>query len=249
MISCIIIDDEPSAINLLAKYASDIPYLEVIATFNESLSAGQFLKENEIDLVFLDIQMPKLTGLQFLDTFATKSKVIFTTAYSQYAITGYEYPQVIDYLMKPIPFERFLKGVEKAFNLLNKEQILATETTPQADFILVKTEYKGKFKKIEVEEIVYVEGMLNYVSIYTRNNEKTITYIGIGEIEQRLDTNVFVRVHRSYIVSIKNIVAIDGNELVMQDAPRIPIGEKYKVLLFEKFSKNLIVSKNQPSTL
>ncbi|MFY7910160.1 MAG: LytR/AlgR family response regulator transcription factor [Emticicia sp.] len=242
MITCIIIDDEPSAVNLLAKYASDIPYLEVVGTFDNPINAMSFLKQQEVDLIFLDIQMPKLTGMQFLQTSAIKSKVILTTAYSQYAVDSYEHSPVVDYLMKPIPFERFLKGVEKVFNIINKE-VDNEKNNTELEFLLLKTEHKGKLQKVEFDQIVYIEGMLNYISIFLTDNSKVVTYIGIGDIEKKIPNNEFIRVHRSYIVSINAIKAIDGNEIILKGFPRIPLGDKFRTLVLERFKKNMLNSK------
>ncbi len=241
MISCYVLDDERSAIDILVRYIQDTPYLQLVGSSHSSTEALDFLRSSPVDLLFLDIQMPKLTGLQFLDVYKGRTQVIFTTAYSEYALEGYE-RSVVDYLLKPIPYSRFLKATEKALNILTKE--VATASTEKMltddDFILVKTEHKGKLRKINLKEIVYVEGLKNYVSLHTDKRERIVTYIGIGELEERLPEKMFVRVHRSYIVAIAAIQAIDGNEIIMKDAPRIPTSGKFKDDLFDRFQKQFL---------
>ncbi len=242
MISCLVIDDEQPAINLLARYIEDTPYLRLKASTTDSVEALQILKSEPVDLILLDIQMPKLTGLQVLDLLGNKFNVILTTAYSEYALEGFE-RNVIDYLVKPIAFERFLRATEKAINVINSQ--LANNHKDQADdFLFVKTEHKGKLRKINLSEITYIEGLKNYVSICTNKNEQIVTYIGISDLEDRLPPNEFIRVHRSYIVPIKNIITLDGNEIRLKDAPRIPTAGKFKENLMERFKRNLIQVKN-----
>jgi two-component system, LytTR family, response regulator len=247
MLSCLVVDDEVPAINLLSRYISDVPYLTLAASTTDAIEAVQILKTQKIDLVFLDIQMPKLTGLQVLDLFSNKLNVILTTAYSDYALEGFE-KNVIDYLMKPIPFERFLRATEKALNVINRQQIAPVQEQATAeDFLFVKTEHKGKLRKVNLDEIAYIEGLRNYVSIYTDKRERIVTYIGISDLEERLPPNQFVRVHRSYIIPIKNILAVDGNEIILKDAPRIPTAGKFKDNLLQKFRRNLIQLKGDGS--
>ncbi|RYC68441.1 MULTISPECIES: LytR/AlgR family response regulator transcription factor [Spirosoma] len=245
MITCLILDDERAAINILTRYVNDTPYLKLVASTTDVFEAADVLKKESIDLLFLDIQMPKLTGIQFLQLHNVTCKVILTTAYSEYALEGYEF-NVVDYLLKPIPYQRFLKATEKVFNQLSQPEKLPAspaETTPEVDFILVKTEHKGKFRKIELTDIVYIEGLKNYVSIYTTKRERIVTYIGMGELEERLPARLFSRVHRSYIVATNMITALDGNEILLKDAPRIPTSGKFKEDLLLKFSKQFIQTK------
>lgn len=238
MLSCLVVDDERSAINILTRYIEDTPYLQLKASTTDALEAVQLLKSEPVDILFLDIQMPKLTGLQVLDLLGGKFNVILTTAYSEYALEGFE-RNVIDYLVKPIPFERFLKATEKALNLINSQQF-KNQKEQADDFLFVKTEHKGKLRKVNMSEITYIEGLKNYISIYTDKGERIVTYIGIGDIEERLPQNQFIRVHRSYIVPIKNILALDGNEIRLKDAPRIPTAGKFKENILERFKRNLI---------
>jgi two-component system, LytTR family, response regulator len=233
MINCLLLDDEHAAITIL----------KLLGATTNVFEAADIIKQGEVDLLFLDLQMPKLTGLQFLDLYGGDYRVIMTTAYSEYALEGYE-RNVVDYLLKPIPYQRFLKATEKVFNLMARPAPQPAATTATADddpdFILVKTEHKGKFRKIDLSEIVYVEGLKNYVSIYTDKRERIVTYIGISELEERLPPRLFTRVHRSYIVANRMITAIDGNEILMKDAPRIPTSGTFKEELLLKFSRQFI---------
>ncbi len=243
MIRCLVLDDEQAAINILIRYVSDTPYLQLIGATTDVFEAAEILKQGKVDLLFLDIQMPKLTGFQFLDLYNSPYKVIMTTAYTEYALEGYE-REVVDYLVKPIPYQRFLKATERVLNKLappSSAAPLAGDDEPT--FILVKTEHKGKYRKVNFEDIVYIEGLKNYVSIYTTSRERIVTYIGITELGDRLPSSFFTRVHRSYIVATSMINAIDGNELMMKDAPRIPTSGKFKEDLLLKFSSQFIQNK------
>jgi two-component system, LytTR family, response regulator len=234
MIRCLILDDEKSAIEILSHYIKDTPYLSIVGATVDSSEATEIIREGNVDLIFLDIEMPKLSGLQFIDLYCKDIDVILTTAYTNYALEGYE-KNVIDYLLKPIMFDRFLKATEKALHLSNKKNVgIFNSKEVEEDFILVKTEHKGKYRKVNFSEIIFVEGMKNYISIFTNKQEQIVTYIGIGDIEDKLPKNKFIRVHRSYIVAIDYIIAIDGNEIYMKDAPRIPMAGNFKDDLFQQ---------------
>lgn len=233
MITCMVLDDEKPAIDVLTKYINDTPYLSLKFSTTDTTEAIAFLSHESVDVLFIDIEMPKLSGLQFIDLYAKRSKVILTTAYSEYALEGFE-KNVVDYLLKPIPYQRFLKATEKILNLSNFEQL---HTSPQeSNFVLVKTEHKGKFKKVNFDEIIYIEGQKNYVNIYTNKKEHITTLISISDLEERLPKNQFVRVHRSYIVAINYITTIDGNEIFLKDAPRIPTAGSFKEELLRKLT-------------
>lgn len=246
MIKCFILDDEQAAIDVLTQYIDNTPYLTLTGSTTSVKEAIQLLQQQPVDLLFLDIQMPLLTGLQFASLYKDKLQIIFTTAYSNYAIDGFEH-NALDYLLKPIPFDRFLKAAEKAFDYFNRHMPLnsgpiAAVPLPENDYILVKTEHKGKLRKISFDEIVYIEGLKNYVSIHTEK-EPIVTYSGMTEIEERLPPHLFARVHRSYIVALRMINAIDGNELFMKNAPRIPTSGKYKDDLMALLQKSILQNK------
>jgi two-component system, LytTR family, response regulator len=247
MIKCLIVDDERPAINILTKFINDTPYLTLVGSTTDVMEIPAMIKIQKADLLFLDIHMPKLTGLDFLKLHADENlKVILTTAYPQFALESYEFPNVVDYLMKPISYERFLKSTDKVLNIVNHQKTSVEGlSTEQQDFIFVKTEHKGKIQKINFSDIVYIEGMKNYVTICTAKGDRIVTYIGIGEIEESLPIKDFIRVHRSYIVAIKSIEALDGNEVIMKNAPRIPTAGKYKDDFLTVFQKRIINMKNK----
>ncbi len=240
MINCMIVDDEAPALDVLTRFIRDTPFLSLKASTTDVTEAIENMHQQPIDLFFLDIDMPKLNGLQFIDLYCENKKVILTSAYSEYALAGYEH-NVVDYLLKPIPFARFLKASQRALNQLTAERSRTTEAQSQStDFLLVKTEHKGKLRKINFSDIVYIEGMKNYVTIHTNKREPIITYVGMGELEERLPTSRFVRVHRSYMVALDYIIALDGNEIIMRDSPRIPMTTVFKGNLLTKFNNNLL---------
>lgn len=243
MIRCYILDDEKPAIDILTHYIKDTPYLSLDGSSIDSTEAMQTIKMGNIDLIFLDIEMPKLSGLQFIDLYCKDVDVILTTAYSSYALEGYE-KNVIDYLMKPITYDRFLKATEKVLNISNRKSADSTHTLySEEDFILVKTEHRGKYRKVNFSEIIFIEGLKNYISIYTNQQEKIVTYIGIGEIEDKLPKSKFIRVHRSFIISMDYVVAIDGNEIFMKDAPRVPMAGNFKEELFNQMELKFLHNK------
>ncbi len=247
MIKCIIVDDEKPAINILAKFIGDTAYLNLVGSTTDIMEVPAMIKANKADLLFLDIHMPKLTGLDFLKLHADENiKVILTTAYPQFALESYEFQNVMDYLMKPFAYDRFLKATDKVLNIINHQKDgKYGNSTEQQNFIFVKTEHKGKIQKINFSDIVYIEGMKNYVTICTAQGERIITYIGIGEIEESLPITDFLRVHRSYIVAINAIEALDGNEVIMKNAPRIPTAGKYKDDFLTVFQKKIVNIKSK----
>jgi DNA-binding LytR/AlgR family response regulator len=231
MINCIIVDDEQHAIDILVHYINQTPQLNLVASFQNPIEALKLMGEQKIDLVFLDIQMPELSGIDFIKTIHGKSKVILTTAYSEFALEGYEL-YVVDYLMKPIRLPRFITAVQKA-----AEQIRAIqETKPNTDdseFIFVKTEAKGKLIKINLAEIAFIESLKNYMAIH-HNGQKTLVLTTMKELEERLPKKQFIRVHKSFIVPISRITGIEGNLVRIKNvSAEIMIGETYKAELME----------------
>ena len=205
MINCLVVDDEPIAREGMMEYVRQIDYLNLVAQCKSAAEAAGLLQKHKIDLIFLDIQMPKLTGIEFVKALAEPPLVIFTTAYSEYALEGFEL-DVVDYLLKPISFARFLKAVEKAQNYLHARN---KEVSITSDFFFVKC--NGKIEKIMMAEVVYIEAMANYVIIYTKQ-KKYITYLTFSGIEEQLPAELFVRIHKSFLVAISAIQTIDGNE-------------------------------------
>ena len=236
MIRCLAVDDEAYAVKIIADYITKVPFLTLVGTTTSAIEALTLVQQGSIDLVFLDIQMPDLTGIQFLKLCGSKCKVILTTAYPEYALEGYEH-DVIDYLLKPIPFDRFLKAAQKAFNQLQPATIntpppvftaapTATAPTPEADYMFIKGDSKNKFLKVSYDDVLYIEGLKNYVSVFTPG-QRLVTYQTLRDLEEQLPKPPFFRVHKSYIVSIDQIRMIDGHTIYVQDQA-IPIGETYR---------------------
>ena len=232
MINCIIVDDELHAIEVLDHYVKQTPHLHLVATFTNPIEALQLLTQRKIDLVFLDIQMPDISGIDFIKAIQGKSKVILTTAYSEFALEGYELA-VVDYLMKPIRLPRFLAAVQKAVDQITPLQESVSKNEPGDDYIFVKTESKGKLLKINLAEIDFIESMKNYVAIH-RGGQKTLVYTSMKDLEERLPKKQFIRVHKSFIIPISRITGIEGNLLRLKNVTaEILIGENYKAELME----------------
>jgi two-component system, LytTR family, response regulator len=225
-ITCIAIDDEPLALDVLEHHAQKIPFLEMTARFSNAFEAMQFLCREKVDLMFLDIQMPQLTGFELLRTLQHKPMVIFTTAYPDYALESYEL-DAVDYLLKPIPFERFLKAVIKVQQRMLPAQGTIVEAINQAsvaDFIFVKTDYKTV--KISLNDILYIESFKDYVMFHLEK-EKVQSLLSIKAVEGFLNKEHFVRVHRSFIVALNKIDAIERTSINI-GKHIVPIGDNYK---------------------
>lgn len=221
-LNCLIVDDEPVARKGLEEYVKEVEFLILAGECENAMRASALMSQHPVDLLFLDIQMPKLTGIEFLKTLKAPPLVIFTTAYSEYALEGYAL-DVVDYLVKPITFERFLKAARKAYDLHNLKKLHANEKVAE-DHFFVKCD--SKFEKIYFSEVTFIEGLQNYAVIHTLNR-KLITYITMTSLENQLPKDQFMKVHKSYIVSIPQVKAIEGNEILMTQA-RIPISRTLK---------------------
>jgi len=233
-LTCLIVEDEPLARSLLTDYVKKIPSLELVATCSGSLQALEILKSNPVDLLFLDIQMPEVTGMGLLKTLTKKPLVIFTTAYSEYALEGYEL-DAVDYLLKPITFERFLRAVNKVQLRFSVGQ--DKRHTPTADdFIFVKD--GTKLVKIMLKDILYVEGLKDYVTIFTKT-QKVVSLQRLKALEEQLPASLFVRIHNSYIVSLREITSIHKNEVEI-GAAFLPVGETYKKAFKEAIEKRQV---------
>jgi len=236
MIHCIIVDDEQHAIDILVHYVKQVPHLNLVATTTNPMEALQVVAAQKIDLVFLDVQMPELSGIDFIKAINGKAKVILTTAYSEFALESYEL-DVVDYLLKPIRFPRFLQAVQKATPVTD---VPANTGTEEDDYIFVKTESKGKYLKINLADIDYVEAMKNYVCIYN-GGKKTLVLTSMKELEERLPKNQFMRVHKSFIIAINRITGIEGNQLLLKNVTTdILIGDSYKPELMEMVKNKMI---------
>ena len=235
MLNCVIVDDAPHASDLLRGYIEKTPFLSFVAAFRNPVKALAFLQKEKIDLILLDIHMPELTGIEFLKILGHKARVIITSAHAEYAIKGFEH-EVIDYLLKPIPFDRFFKAAQKASYA--SSNAAAPRLEDRNSFILVKTETRGKMVKVDTDAICFVEGLKNYVSIYTPSG-RTVALLNIKDLVRRLPENHFLRVHKSYIVNIKRISAIEGNQVILKDFQEhkhtIPLGATYRDAFYKTF--------------
>ncbi|QKX06609.1 response regulator transcription factor [Aquimarina sp. TRL1] len=231
---CVIIDDEPLAIDVIESYLEQIGGVQIVAKCTNPLEAITILNKQQVDLVFLDIEMPNLTGIDLVKTIENIPAFIFTTAYPQYALDGFNL-NAVDYLVKPIPFQRFLKAISRAKEKYELHQKAISDTTivqsVQAEegytnFIFVKSEYENI--KINVDDIQYIQGLKDYIKIYIKGTDKPIlTLLSFKEILHKLPDHKFIRIHRSYIVNIDKIKALQKTK-VLVDTIRIPIGETYK---------------------
>ena len=221
--NCLVVDDEPVARKGIAEYVSEVDFLNLVGACENPLKAAAVLSEHSIDVIFLDIHMPKLSGIEFLKTMKNPPLIIFTTAYSEYAVEGYTL-DIVDYLMKPITFERFLKSAQKALEIHSLKKMAGQSRDAHADCFFVKCD--SKFEKVFYNEVRYIEALQNYAVIHVLNR-KLITYITMTSLEHQLPKDQFLKVHKSYIVSIPQIKAIEGNEILIGDA-RIPISRNLK---------------------
>lgn len=233
MIRCLAIDDEILALDLIEDNVRKIPFLDLVKKCQNPVEAMDILRQEKIDLLFLDIQMPDISGIQLLKSLPRKPVVIFTTAYSNYAIEGYDL-DVLDYLLKPYTFDRFLKAVNKAREYIDfKEKSLSMENqkTPPAlsNYLFVRSEYK--LVSIDLSELEYIEGLGDYVKIYS-GGSPVLTQMSMKSMEEKLPSSDFVRIHRSYIVSVKKIDFIRKNILSIK-GKSIPISEHYRERLFK----------------
>lgn len=226
---CITVDDEPLSLAKIKGFVEQVPYLTLVASFSSAVEAMAYLKENPADLVFLDIQMDNLTGIQMLEIMETKPKVILTTAYDQYAIKGYEL-NVCDYLLKPFSFDRFLKAVEKVYNQYQAAApVVSNETN---NFIFIKAEYR--LEKVNFNDILFVESRGDYLYIVLKH-AKILTLMTMKNLVDMLPAGQFIRVHKSYLVSMDKIDAIEHGRIRIKDAV-IPIGETYRNEVWKKLA-------------
>jgi DNA-binding LytR/AlgR family response regulator len=231
VINCIAVDDEPLALDIIKNYVSRVPFLNLMKTFNDGISVIDYLFSNEVDLIFLDIEMSGLSGTQLLKTLKKKPKVIVTTAFRDYAIDAFEL-EVTDYLLKPISFERFLIAVERIRNLIMESKSHAEVTVNDKEFTFVKC--NGKMVKVNFNDIIYIEALNEYISIKT-NFGNIITLQTMKNIEKVLPVSKFARIQKSFIVSLSKIDFIEG-QFIGIAGKKLPIGNKYKKRFFEIIS-------------
>lgn len=234
-INCVAVDDEKPALDKIIHFISKVPFLELKNAFSNSMEALNYLKSNDVDLLFLDIQMDDITGLQLIELLKKKPQIILTTAYSEYAIKSYEL-EVSDYLLKPISFERFLQSVNRIADKLSEttspivEHVNPIKEIQRSDFILVKTDYQ--MQKVSFNEIFYIEGMKDYLRIVMAA-KRIMTLQTFKNMMSLLPENQFFRIHKSYIIAIDKIKSIERNHVVINNE-RIPIGESYRTEFFNK---------------
>jgi two-component system, LytTR family, response regulator len=239
MTTCIIVDDEQHAIDVLIHYVKQIPSLELLVCFTNPLQALQLLNERPVDLLFLDIQMPEISGIDFARAIRGRSKVILTTAYSEFVSEGYEL-EVTDYLLKPVPFPRFLKAVQRVQQDLTAAPPPGGDPDLAEDYFFVKTELKGKMLKINIRDIDYIEGMKNYVAIH-HDGVRTIALLNMKDLEDRLPARYFMRIHRSYIIAVEKILSIEGNIVHLQGiTPQLLLGDTYRPAFLDRMKGRLL---------
>ncbi|WP_190809698.1 LytTR family DNA-binding domain-containing protein [Flagellimonas sp. S3867] len=235
--TCIIIDDEPLAIDVLVDYCKKMDFIQLEGTFTNPLEAISIIKEKKLDLIFCDIDMPQISGIDFIKSLDNKPMFIFTTAYSQYAVEGFNL-NAVDYLVKPIPYNRFIKAISRAQEILSYKKKPADsnvfpshgETNESQNYIFVKAEYESI--KINLNEIEYIQGLKDYLKVHIAGSNKAIlTLMSFKEILDKLPSNQFLRVHKSFVVNVTCIKTVQRNRIVINDV-RIPIGESYKVSFF-----------------
>ena len=229
---CLLIDDEPPALKILASYISNINGLEIVAQCKNAIEALDILRQKTVDVIFLDIKMPKLLGTEFLKNLSHPPKVIFVTAYRDYAVEGYEL-DAVDYLVKPVSFERFFKAITKLNRMMDKEVVTTAveyKSNPEA-FVYLKVD--RDMKKIFVNDIIYIESWKDYVKLFLANGKNVLAKQSISAMENLLSEHMFLRVHRSYMVSLNKISSYNGLS-VQLDTKEIPIGRLYKQVVMER---------------
>lgn len=225
ILKCAIVDDEPLALELLKSYVKKTPVLELNGAYSSAIEAMKMLPDNPVDLLFLDIQMPELNGLEFSHMVPEDTRIVFTTAFSQYALDGYKV-NALDYLLKPISYTDFLQSVNKAVQWFDRKRGTDNEPTDKPDFIYVKSDYK--LIQISLKDILYIEGLKDYVKIHLEGESRPILSLtSLKALEEKLPTDRFIRVHRSYIVQKQKIKVIDKARIVF-GKEYIPVSESYK---------------------
>jgi two-component system response regulator LytT len=237
MITVIAIDDEPLALQLIVDYVRKTPDLMLAGQFENPLEAAQYVSKNPVDIVFTDIQMPGLNGIEFTKSMVNGPVVIFTTAFSKYAIEGFKL-DIADYLLKPFTYEEFLTSVHKAERMIRSVTKPADDVLSNNEFLFLKSDYK--IKRINFQNILYIEGLKEYVKVYTMLYEKPILSLSsLKMLETKLPAEKFMRVHRSFIVNLEKIETIDRSRIVFEKK-YIPIGEQYKDKFQEFLDKNFL---------
>lgn len=239
-ISCLIIDDEPLAVQLMESYVRKTPFLELRGSFGSAVSAFEYLRHETVDLLFCDIQMPEMNGMELTRMLSPETKVIFTTAFSQYAIEGFKV-NAVDYLLKPVSYADFLSAAERAHEWFEMKHRAGTQPNAPSDVktIFVKTEYR--LQQIRLDKILYIEGLKDYVKIYVEDEENpVVSLISMKSLEEQLPSDSFVRVHKSYIVQPSKIRTIERNRIFFDTKP-IPVSDSFRDAFFDFLSRHSLL--------
>lgn len=236
-LTTIAIDDEPLALQLVSDYIRKTPFLDLAGAFDNPLDAVDFLSEHDADLIFVDIQMPDLTGIEFIRSLEEEHKIIFTTAYEKYALEGFKL-NAVDYLLKPFSYEEFLKAAGKAHKLAELQAGSAPTLEANSQFLFLKSEYK--IRRINFNDILYIEGLKDYIKVYTTGDDKPVLSLNsIKALEQKLPAEKFMRVHRSYIINLDKIETIERSRIIFGKT-YIPVSDQYKDKFQEFLDKNFL---------
>lgn len=234
VMKCVAIDDEPLALDILKDYMAKVPFLECVGVFRNPLKALDYIRRKKIDLIFLDINMPDLSGIQFLKTLKKPPLVVFTTAYSEYALESYDY-DAVDYLLKPIEFERFVKAANKAGEMLRVKSKDMSILSGERDYLFIKS--GTNFHKVKTKDIYYIKGTGNYVT-FVLDQKEILSLMTMSKALESLPEELFVRVHKSYIVNSLHVDLIENEEVRIR-SERIPIGESYRQSFFDSIKKHI----------
>jgi DNA-binding LytR/AlgR family response regulator len=233
--NCIAIDDEPLGLNIIKEFCEKTGFLNLVACYTNPFDALKTIRENQIDILFLDIQMPNISGIDFFKSLSYPPMVIFTTAYSEHALTGFEV-NAVDYLVKPFPFERFIRAINKAYELKTLRKETLHQANNQSDFLMIRVEYNTV--RVNLKDILYVEGLKDYIKLFCIN-KRFLTKSTLKNIEEKLPEEWFSRVHKSYIVSLDKIERIENNRIIIGEN-FIPIGDQYKVSFYNKLKERML---------
>lgn len=225
-IQCLIVDDEPLALDILERYVNKTPFLELVHRCSSAIEALEILRHESVELIFIDIQMPDLNGIELSRLISKEIRVVFTTAFHEFALEGFKV-NALDYLLKPFNYEEFLRAATRASEWFLKCSPASEIRSSGRDYIFVKSEYK--LVKIEFSQVIYFEGLKDYIKIITKNNPKAIlTLMSLKNLEASLPTTSFMRIHRSYIIALNEITAVERNQVIMSDKLRITVADPYK---------------------
>jgi len=237
MIRCIAIDDEPLALRQITGYIKKTPFLELTGTCESALQALETIGKTEIDVMYVDINMPDLSGMDFVKTLENPPGIVFITAYSEYALEGFRV-DAIDYLLKPISYSDFLKSANKVRVWFEKLATKSEEVRSDKNFLFIKSDYK--ILRINFDDITYIEGMSEYIKIHLANSKPVVTLLSMKAIEEQLPNDKFMRVHRSYIVSLGKISVIERNRIIFDGNVYIPVSDQYKTIFQNYIEKNFL---------